>query len=59
MSDVKVVCPICDEQIVIPKDTQETELIACSFCNNKLEVKKENNKFKLIEAPKVEEDWGE
>lgn len=50
---------MCDGEVQISQNTEEAELITCSFCNNKLEVKKEKGKFKLMEAPKVEEDWGE
>jgi lysine biosynthesis protein LysW len=53
-------CPICDCEINLPEETEETEIITCSECRNRLVVEKiEEGRVILKEAPKVEEDWGE
>jgi hypothetical protein len=53
-------CPICDTTILLPENTVESERLSCSDCNNFVVVGKiENNQATLIEAPAVEEDWGQ
>jgi len=51
-------CPVCGAEIQLPADTVLGEVLECSDCGNELEVV-EINPFKLKEAPKEEEDWGE
>ena len=57
---MKTNCPICDAEITLQKDTEESEIINCPECHNRLVVAKlDKNTANLEEAPKVEEDWGE
>lgn len=51
-------CPVCGAEIELGSDTVQSELLECPDCGTELEVV-EINPFKLNEAPKVEEDWGE
>ncbi len=59
MNKSKTVCPICDSLVRLPQSVENAELISCASCSNKLEVRKNGSKIQLVEAPKVEEDWGE
>lgn len=60
MSNIITSCPICDGSIIIPKDTEESEILICSECDNRVVVTKINKKkVELEEAPQIEEDWGE
>ncbi len=53
-------CPICDVVISLPNGTEVSEVISCSDCKSKLVVESiSGNQATLIQAPKVEEDWGE
>ena len=53
-------CPICDSEIILPEGTEESEIVSCSECNNRIVVLKiEKERAILGEAPRVEEDWGE
>jgi len=53
-------CPICDCTINLPEGTEESEIITCPECHNRLVVSKiEKENVILEEAPKIEEDWGE
>lgn len=55
-------CLVCDATLSIDKNVEVSEIITCMECQNKLEVKAKDVELKtvqLIEAPKVEEDWGE
>lgn len=55
-------CLVCDATLSIDKNVEVAEIITCMECQNKLEVKTKDVELKtvqLIEAPKVEEDWGE
>ncbi len=57
---LKTNCPICDAQVTLPKNTEESEIVSCPECHTRLVVTKiEKNSATLEEAPKVEEDWGE
>lgn len=57
---IKTNCPICDAQVTLPENIEESEIISCGECHTKLVVAKiENKTATLQEAPKVEEDWGE
>lgn len=54
------ICPICEATIEVTDSIEMSEIITCSDCQNKLEVKNIQEKnITLVEAPKVEEDWGE
>lgn len=53
-------CPICDAQVTLPSDTEESEVITCGDCKSRLVVEKISQRAAtLIQAPEVEEDWGE
>lgn len=53
-------CPICSETISVEENTEVSEIIQCSSCNNRIVVKSKNgNNITLEEAPKIEEDWGQ
>ncbi|MBI5221981.1 MAG: lysine biosynthesis protein LysW [Candidatus Magasanikbacteria bacterium] len=53
-------CPICGAPITMPENTEESEIISCPECANRIVVARiVNNQIVLEEAPKVEEDWGE
>ena len=57
---LKANCPICDAQITLPRNTEESEIISCSDCHTSLVVATiKNGNVTLQEAPKVEEDWGQ
>lgn len=57
---MKGICPICAGNIDIDHSVEITEIIICGECQNKLEVKNINEKnITLVEAPKIEEDWGQ
>ncbi len=51
-------CPLCSAQVQLGADTLKNELLECGECGAELEVTA-INPFKLAEAPKEEEDWGE
>lgn len=60
MANLQANCPICDGQINLAKDTEESEIINCPECNNRVVVESlNNNQVILDEAPEIEEDWGE
>ncbi len=53
-------CPICQAEINLASDTQESEVITCSDCQSRLVVDKvDMDRVDLSQAPEVEEDWGE
>lgn len=55
-------CPVCDADLKVPENTEASEVISCTDCQNALEVMavdKGKKVIKVKEAPKVEEDWGE
>jgi len=52
-------CPLCSQLLEV-NNPEINELISCSSCNQKLIVKEiKNKKIIFIEAPQIEEDWGE
>ena len=51
-------CVVCGANLELKEDTVKNELLACPECGTELEVT-ETSPFKLEEAPKEEEDWGE
>ena len=60
MSQIKAVCPICDGNISVDSDLQESEIISCTECQNRIVVESiKEGKAVLGEAPEIEEDWGE
>jgi len=60
MADFTGSCPICDARINLPQDTEESEIINCTECNNSIVVESiSENQVTLEEAPEIEEDWGE
>ena len=60
MSTLHGVCPICDGKVTVPQNTEVSEIVTCTDCNNPLVVDGvANNKVTLSEAPEVEEDWGQ
>lgn len=60
MTKLKSECPICAETISIPENTETSEIIQCTSCNNRIVVTSiKENKVILGEAPKIEEDWGQ
>ncbi len=53
-------CPICGASIALPANMEETEIISCPACANRIVAARiVNGQIILEEAPKVEEDWGE
>ncbi|RJR28406.1 lysine biosynthesis protein LysW [Candidatus Microgenomates bacterium] len=53
-------CPICDGQVTIPENTEVSEILTCSECNNRVVVAAiDGDQVTLEKAPEVEEDWGE
>ena len=60
MADLKGQCPICDCELTLPGNTEVSEIINCTGCNNGLVVSKVDcGSVTLEKAPEVEEDWGE
>lgn len=54
-------CPICDGQVNLSSDVEESEIISCQECSNRLVVASvsSNPGVTLEEAPEIEEDWGQ
>lgn len=60
MASVKGKCPICDTDISLDRDVEESEIISCPDCHSRVVVEKvDKTKMTLNQAPEVEEDWGE
>lgn len=60
MPNLQANCPICDGAINLPEDTEESEIINCPECENRVVVENINHdNVALEEAPEIEEDWGE
>jgi len=60
MTNLTTNCPICDGEINLPKDLEESEIITCDECKNRVVVSSiAGSKVILEEAPEIEEDWGE
>ncbi|MDR2522352.1 MAG: lysine biosynthesis protein LysW [Synergistaceae bacterium] len=51
-------CPVCDAAIQAADDVMEGELLTCTDCGMELEVAS-LSPLTLVEAPEVQEDWGE
>jgi lysine biosynthesis protein LysW len=56
-------CPECEFHIVLPADTQKSEIVTCPECAVELEVKATTGGDLgdgiLEMAPETREDWGE
>lgn len=61
MTNSKSPCPICDANISLKSDVEESEVIGCPDCKTQLVVDKilASSAANLKIAPAVEEDWGE
>lgn len=60
MSNSQNKCPICGASITLSENIEESEIISCPECANRIVAAKiVNSRITLEEAPKVEEDWGE
>jgi lysine biosynthesis protein LysW len=59
MAKLKANCPICDGQVNLPTNVEETEILTCPDCQNRVVVAKANPRPILEKAPEIEEDWGE
>ncbi len=58
--NIKVICPVCDADILLNNDTKVSEVIKCTECGTELVVDKIDGTDTLLSiAPEVEEDWGE
>jgi alpha-aminoadipate/glutamate carrier protein LysW len=51
-------CPKCDANLNLSDDVEVGEIITCDECSAELEVKS-LDPIELVDAPEVEEDWGE
>lgn len=51
-------CPFCGKEIDL-EDKEEGEFFPCPDCQTKLVVEIEGQEKKLVQAPQIEEDWGE
>lgn len=53
-------CPICDALVIPEEEVEESEILSCPDCHSLLVVDLiKTNTFHLIQAPQIEEDWGE
>jgi len=60
MTNNKAQCPICDANVLLPVNTEVSEIVNCSDCSTRLVVEKINDsEIVLQKAPTIEEDWGE
>lgn len=60
MNNTQAPCPICDAGVTIPAGTEESEILICAQCNNRVVVSKISaDSVTLDKAPDIEEDWGE
>ena len=53
-----VECPICAAELTLGDDLVQGELLECDECGTELEVESVEP-LTLIEAPAVQEDWGQ
>ncbi len=57
---MKATCIVCDAEVLLPEDVQESEVVTCKECKSRLVVVSLVKKSAtLSKAPDVEEDWGE
>lgn len=60
MNGRKAHCPICDGMVIIPEGTEESEILTCPECHNRVVVSGISaDTIVLDKAPEIEEDWGE
>lgn len=53
-------CPHCDATIELKPGVMASEIVTCSSCKNRVVVQNiDGETATLIEAPAVEQDWGE
>jgi lysine biosynthesis protein LysW len=53
-------CPVCDAAVTLVADVKASEVVPCLECKTKLVVQSlDGEAATLVEAPKVEEDWGQ
>jgi len=53
-------CVVCDAQLNIPEGTIVDQVISCKDCSTRMVVKEVTPPtVVLIQAPAVEEDWGQ
>ena len=55
---VQTPCPLCDAPVALPANPMEGEILACEACSAELELESLQPPT-LVQAPEVEEDWGE
>ena len=56
----KSLCPVCDVEVTLENNTEESEIISCPECKTRLVVTSLKMKSAILEeSPKIEEDWGE
>jgi alpha-aminoadipate carrier protein LysW len=51
-------CPVCGAEVEPEWEVERGEIIDCGDCGAELEVA-ETEPLEYIEAPELEEDWGE
>ena len=51
-------CPVCEGEVELDDDVEESEIVECAECGAELEVVSLDPP-KLEQAPEEEEDWGE
>ena len=57
---INATCPMCDAEVSLNADLVESERVMCPECNNAVVVNKiVSGRAELVEAPAVEEDWGQ
>jgi len=52
-------CPVCSAQVNLADDVEESEVVTCPDCQTSLVVEQVSPQPSLVEAPQVDEDWGE
>jgi alpha-aminoadipate/glutamate carrier protein LysW len=57
---VKVACPDCMGEVIVPDDAMVGEIVSCPDCGLELEVKNvDDGKVELEKLSIEKEDWGE
>ena len=57
---VKITCPDCMDEIDVPDDAMEGEIVSCPDCGLELEVKTiEGGNIELEKLSIEKEDWGQ
>lgn len=53
-------CPICEADVESPEVVEEAEVMNCPDCQSMLVVDSfQSQRIVLVQAPQIEEDWGE